>query len=190
MSQIIALLDANVLYSALLRDILLQLSIDNMYHARWTETIQDEWINALLRHSPSIERTSLLRTRRLMNSSIRDVVIHGFEDLIDDLSLPDPDDRHVLAAAIWGQCNVIVTHNLKHFPAKALEPRAMLVQAPDEFLVRQLIARPAMFCASVRRILGRLKHPSYSVASYAANLHRAGLEATVQGLQQYRYLLE
>ena len=190
MSQIIALLDANVLYSAQLRDILLQLAIDNLYQARWTETIQDEWINALLTYSPSIDRNSLLRTRKIMNSSIRDALVLGFEHLIDDLYLPDPDDRHVLAAAIWGHCNVIVTYNLKHFPAKALESHAMQVQTPDEFLVRQLLTSPALFCLSVRRILERLNQPSYSVASYVANLNRAGLKATAMELQQYVHLLQ
>lgn len=190
MNQITALLDANVLYSAQLRDILLQLAIDNLYHARWTETIQDEWINALLSNSPSVDRISLLRTRKIMNSSIRDALVRGFEHLIEDIYLPDSQDRHVLAAAIWGHCNVIVTYNLKHFPAETLESHAMRIQSPDEFLVRQLLKSPAQFCLSLKRILERLNQPSYSVSSYLANLKRAGLKATAMELQEYIYLLE
>jgi len=108
-----ALLDANVLYPAPLRDLLLQLAVSDIFKAKWTAGIHLEWIEALLRHEPHRDRAALERTRDLMDSKTRDSLVTGYEALIPSLELPDPNDRHVLAAAIVGRCDVIVTQNLK-----------------------------------------------------------------------------
>jgi predicted nucleic acid-binding protein len=122
MSNYTALLDANVLYPAPLRDLLLQLAITDLFRAKWTADIHREWIEALLRQEPHRDRTKLERTRALMDSHIRDCLVSGYESQIPTLELPDPDDRHVLAAAIVGRCDVIVTQNLRDFPDTALAP--------------------------------------------------------------------
>jgi hypothetical protein len=111
------LLDANVLYPAPLRDLLLQLAVTDIFKARWTADIHREWIEALLRNEPHRDRAALERTRDLMDSKTRDCLVTGYEALIPVIQLPDANDRHVLAAAIVGHCDVIVTQNLKHFPA-------------------------------------------------------------------------
>ncbi|PJF38033.1 MAG: PIN domain-containing protein, partial [Phototrophicales bacterium] len=114
----VALLDANVLYPAPIRDILLQLAVEDVFWGRWTADIHEEWIEALLRNEPHRERVALERTRDLMNQATRDALITGYEALINCLELPDPNDRHVLAAAIVGRCDVIVTQNLQDFPTE------------------------------------------------------------------------
>jgi len=116
MSTYTALLDANVLYPAPLRDLLLQLAVTDMFRAKWTSDIHREWMEALLRNQPHRDRAKLERTRDLMDSSTRDCLVTGYEALISSLHLPDPNDCHVLAAAIVGRCDAIITQNLKDFP--------------------------------------------------------------------------
>lgn len=128
MSHYTALLDANVLYPVPMRDIVLQLAVTGIFRAKWTADIHCEWMEALLRHEPHRDRRALERTR--------DCLITGYETLIPGLSLPDPDDRHILAAAIVGRCDVIVTQNLKDFPVTALSPYGIDVQHPDDFIVQ------------------------------------------------------
>lgn len=104
-----ALYDACVLYLAPIRDVLMHLALADLYRARWTNAIHDEWIRSVLKDRPGLTRAQLERTRDLMNAHARDALIRDFEDLVPSLSLPDPDDRHVLAAAIRGRADVIVT---------------------------------------------------------------------------------
>jgi hypothetical protein len=122
MSNYTALLDANVLYPAPLRDLLLQLAITDLFRAKWTADIHREWIEALLRQEPHRDRTKLERTRALMDSHIRDCLVSGYESQIPTLELPDPDDRHVLAAAIVGRCDVIVTQTSGIFRIQRSHP--------------------------------------------------------------------
>jgi len=103
--------------------------------------------------------------------------------------LPDPNDRHVLAAAIVGRCDVIVTCNLKHFPDKTLASYGIEAQHPDEFLSNHLNLAPGIFCGCVQKVRRRLKNPPYSVEQYLENLTRQGLVATVAELKTFSQLL-
>jgi hypothetical protein len=184
-----ALLDANVLYPAAVRDILLQLAVTDLYRAKWSADIHREWIEALLRNEPHRDRAVLERTRDLMDQHTRDCLVSGYEALIPSLSLPDENDRHVLAAAIVGGCDVIVTQNLKHFPETVLAPLNIDAQHPDEFLCNQLDLAPGIFCAAVRKVRARLKNPTYSVEDYLANLTQQGLVGTASDLEQFSQLI-
>ena len=189
MSHYTALLDANVLYPAPIRDLLLQLAFSDMFHGKWTPDIHREWIDALLRNEPHRSRVVLEATRDQMNRSTRDCLVTGYEYLIASLSLPDPNDRHVLAAAIVGRCDVIVTCNLKHFPDKTLASYGIEAQHPDEFLSNHLNLAPGIFCGCVQKVRRRLKNPPYSVEQYLENLTRQGLVATVAELRTFAQLL-
>jgi predicted nucleic acid-binding protein len=189
MSHYTALLDANVLYPAPLRDLLLQLAVTDMFHAKWTADIHREWIDALLENEPHRSRVVLERTRDLMDRSTRDCLVTEYEYLIDSLTLPDPNDRHVLAAAIVGRCDVIVTYNLKDFPNEALASHGIEAQHPDEFLSNHLYLAPGIFCSSVQKVRHRLKNPPYNVDQYLENLMERGLVATVAELRTFAQLL-
>lgn len=115
-----AFYDASVLYPAELRNLLMHLALTGLFRARWSAAVHQEWINALLRRRPDLSRKSLERTRTPMDLHATDALVTGYEDLIGSLHLPDPDDRHVLAAAIRCRADVIVTANLRDFPAEAL----------------------------------------------------------------------
>jgi hypothetical protein len=159
MSSYTALLDANVLYPAPVRDLLLQLAVTDVYKARWTADIHREWIENLLENETHRDRVRLERTRDLMDSNTRDALVSGYESLIPSLQLPDAGDRHVLAAAIAGRCDVIVTANLKDFPEAALAPFGIDVQHPDEFLCNHLNFAQGLFCRCVQKVRARLKNP-------------------------------
>jgi len=185
LSRYSALLDANVLYPAPIRDLLLQLAVMDVYRAKWTADIHEEWINALLRREPRRRRDDLERTRALMDRSVRDAIVTDYADLIPSLPLPDPDDRHVLAAAIVGRCDVIVTQNLKDFPEDVLSRYGIEAQHPDAFLLNQKALEPAKFCEAVATVRARLRSPPYSVEEYLAILTRQGLVATAVELRQF-----
>jgi hypothetical protein len=184
-----ALLDANVLYPAPLRDLLMQLAITDLFRAKWTADIHREWIEALLRKEPHRDRAKLERTRDMMDSNTRDCLVTGYEALIPSLQLPDPDDRHVLAAAIVGRCDAIVTQNLKDFPEDALAPYGIDVQHPDEFFSNQLNLAPGMFCGAVQKLRRRLKNPPYTTDQYLDILTSNGLVATAAELRPFAELL-
>ncbi|MBX9626148.1 MAG: PIN domain-containing protein, partial [Gemmataceae bacterium] len=108
----IAVYDACVLYPAPIRDLLVHLAVLDVVAARWTDAIHDEWVESLLADRPDLTRGQLERTRALMNTHVRDCLVTGYEDLVPTLTLPDPDDRHVLAAAVRAGAGAIVTFNL------------------------------------------------------------------------------
>src|SRR5580704_272854 len=103
-----AVYDANILYPAPLRDLFIRLAQAGLVRARWTETIHDEWTRNVLEDNPRISAERLARTRNLMNEAVRDCLVTGYEELIASLYLPDPNDRHVLAAAIHAEADIIV----------------------------------------------------------------------------------
>ena len=181
-----ALLDADVLYRATIRDILLQLAKDDLFEAKWTSRIHDEWTAALKRNRPDIEEWRIESLRNKMDAETRDPHVFGFENLIETLYLPeDLNDRHVLAAAIVGRCSTIVTMNLGHFPAARLEPYKIRAQHPDEFLQMLLDEQPEAFCAALRLIRMRLRNPRYTVGEYLDSLAKAGLPGTTRELKKY-----
>jgi len=184
------LLDANILYPAPIRDVFLQLAIENLFRVKWTSNIHREWIEALLRNEPHRSRLTLERTRDLMDMAVSDALITGYESLIETLHLPDPDDRHVLAAAIIGQCDYIITQNLQDFPIETLKEYGVEPQHPDEFLADCLRIAPQQFCAGIHKVRARLKNPPYTVSEYLAILTRLGLHATVSRLEQLTEFLE
>src|SRR5579863_4356667 len=112
----------------------MHLALTDLYRAKWTNEIHDEWIRNVLINRADLNRAQLERTRELMNSNVRDCLVEEYETLIPALSLPDPNDRHVLAAAIRSSASVIVTFNLKDFPEKIIKKYGIEAQHPDIFL--------------------------------------------------------
>jgi hypothetical protein len=121
-ARVVAFLDASVLYPALLRNLLMHLALRDLFQARWSDLVHEEWIAALLRNRPDLTFAQLTRTRRLMDENVDDALVGGYEHLMGEFTLPDPKDRHVLAAAIHGGASVIVTANLRDFLLKCSQP--------------------------------------------------------------------
>jgi predicted nucleic acid-binding protein len=139
-----AFFDANVLYGSELRNFLMRLAMTRLFRAKWSAGVHEEWMTALLRNRPDLSREKLERTRMLMDKHAVDALVTGYDDLIEGLRLPDPDDRHVLAAAIRGRADVIVTANVRDFPAKVLGPFGIEAQHPDEFILHLLDLAPGV----------------------------------------------
>jgi hypothetical protein len=184
-----ALYDACVLYPAPLRDLLMRMALEDLFRARWTNRIHDEWIKAVLETRHDLRREQLERTRDLMNQHVRDALVTHCEALIPGLELPDPNDRHVLAAAIRAGAHVIVTFNLKHFPTDCLEPYGIEAQHPDDFIVYQFDLDPPAVCRAVSKQRAALRNPPLSVDQLLESFARQGLPQTVERLRPYADLL-
>lgn len=189
MATFTALYDACVLYPAPLRDLLMQLALTDLFRARWTDQIHDEWIRNLLANRPDLTAEQLERTRTLMNAHVRDCLVTGYEPLIEGLALPDPDDRHVLAAAIRTRASVIVTFNLDDFPANVLEPLGVESQHPDEFITHLIDLNPAAVCAAAKRQRASLKNPPHTVEEFLTTLEKQRLPETVAHLREFSELI-
>ncbi len=190
MSQLTALLDANVLFSAQSRDILLQLARDTFFEVRWSLAIQNELRAALRSNVPNLSDAQLDYLLSTMNSSFPNALVTGFAELVDRLNLPDSDDRHVLAAAIVGRCDLVITQNIRHFPDEYVQSFGVLVSTPDDFLVALLLSSPAKFCSSVSSVLSRLKNPMYTYEEYTSRLEQIGLIQTSTILRRLHHLVK
>ena len=152
--------------------------------ARWTQTIHDEWFRNVLNDNPQLTPERLERTRNLMNEAVRDCLVTGHEELILSLTLPDPDDRHVLAAAIRSGAQVIVTYNLKDFPPRTLSGFDIEAMHPDDFLGCLLDAAPSLICGALKRQRESLRKPPKSVEEFLATLERQGLTQVFARLRE------
>ncbi|MCW2750579.1 MAG: hypothetical protein JWR83_1689 [Aeromicrobium sp.] len=142
--------DACVLYPNALRDLLIRVALEGTVRAHWSKQILDEVFRSLQRNREDLDRERLDRTRLLMGQALPDAMVSGYEPLIEGLSLPDPDDRHVLAVAIKAAAQVIVTENLKDFPDSALAPFGIEAKAPDDFLLDQFHISESVVRSAVR----------------------------------------
>lgn len=161
MANFTAVFDACVLYPAPLRDLLLSV----------------------------VTTKQLQRTVALMNQAVPDCLVENYEILIDALTLPDPNDRHVLAAAIKCQADVIVTNNLKDFPNAIVGHYDIDVQTPDVFLSHLYDLNPAMFFSAVRQQRERLANPAYTAEELLDVFYNQGLPLTVGKLGEVVDLL-
>lgn len=180
-----AVYDANILYPAPLRDLFVRIAQLGLVRARWTEQIHDEWIRNVIKDNPQLSSERLARTRSLMNKAVRDCIVCGYEDLIDSLVLPDPDDRHVLAAAIRTGAELIVTCNLKDFPPATLSQFDIQAQHPDDFLVDLIDVAPGLICTALKRQRESLRNPPKSTEELLATLEGNGLIQTIYRLRQF-----
>lgn len=182
-SRYTAILDANVLYPQLLRDTLLSLAVARLYHARWTATIHGEWTRNLLLTRPDLA-TKLPAVVALMNSSVPDCLVTHYEKLAESLELPDPDDRHVLAAAIVGHADAIVTFNTKDFPEAVLQPYGIEVQHPDEFVVNQLQLQKIPALSAIKKMRARWTNPARPAQELITAFELRGMPMTADLLRE------
>ena len=176
------ILDANLLYPFHLRNLLVQLSVDSIITPRWTERIHEEWIGNLVAAGKA-PRSRLLVTLALMNDALPEADVRGWEAFMEGLALPDPDDCHVLAAALVAGAKTILTMNLRDFPASALAVHGVVAVHPDDFLCGLHDADPELFRASTEAAHANLSRSVPSVADYLDTLERQGLTQTTSRLR-------
>ena len=171
----IVVYDACVLYPAPLRDFLMHLAAwSQVFQAKWSEDIHAEWLNALLRKRPDLDATKLQRTRNLMDIAVPDALIEQtrYRSLIQSLSLPDPKDRHVLAAAIACRAQLIVTFNLKDFPSAMLESYQIDAIHPDKFVSGLIDLNERVVLRCLQRQALALRNPPSSTPQILAKLEQ------------------
>lgn len=165
------------------------LALSGRFRAKWTVEIHDEWKRNLLKNRPDLSAHQLDRTCELMDLALPDACVSGYEALIKGLTLPDLDDRHVLAAAIRCNASVIVTFNQKDFPRSALSPFGIEAQHPDEFVENLFDLDRAAVIAAAQRQRKQLKLPPMDVCTYLDLLVRQGLIRSSKALTEYRAIL-
>lgn len=171
----IAVYDACVLYPAPVRDVLLEVAFADLVSAKWTTEIHSEWVRNLANDREDLTEEALWRHAEKMNRAIPDSLVEGYKPIIEGLELPDPDDRHVLAAAIRCNAQVIVTANIKDFPEKYLADFNIEPVHPDTFLINQFDLSPSRTIICLKNIRARLKKPPYTVEEHLGSLAKNGL---------------
>ncbi len=181
--RIVAVCDACVLYPFHLRNILVQLAVDGLFEAHWSDDIHDEWTRNLLVNVPSIPPARLHRTRQLMDAVLPMARIDGFHHRIASIHIPDANDRHVVAAAIEAKASHILTWNLSDFPITALEPYGLIRATPDTFLAELHDQMPAPVEASLENARLNLRRSSMAQDQFLDMLRDQNLVELVARLK-------
>lgn len=185
MATFTVIYDACVFYPAPLRDLLIRLARTRLVRARWTAQIHEEWTRNLLVDRPgSIPKERLDRVIEKINRAVEDCLVVGYEPIIDSLELPDPDDRHVLAAAIRSGASAIVTMNLKDFPSAILDKFGVFAIHPDDFILDLADLEPPILERVAKEQRANLCNPSVSAEQFVATIRRQGLPGVADFLQE------
>lgn len=158
-----------------LSDTLLRLADREMYRPVWSERIVDEARRAIRRVHPTMDPARIDARFRAMNAAFDDACVTGWEPLVDGLVLPDPDDRHVVAAALRAHAGVIVTANTKDFPSEFLEPLGLHALSPDAFLLDHLELDPESTLELVVQQAADHRRPPISLGQILTALDKAGV---------------
>lgn len=186
--RFVVILDANVLFPFRKRDVLLRFYHAGLFRARWSEQILDEWTRNLLALKPHLE-DSIRAQQRAMQQHFPEALVMGYEPLVAALDLPDPDDQHVLAAAIQCGAQHIVTDNLADFPASKLDPYDIEAIDADEFLSRTFDLYPSEAFTVLRQLRAHYNNPSYSPPEFVLDLTAKGLPKLAARTRQQQAFL-
>ncbi|UXU87805.1 PIN domain-containing protein [Burkholderia sp. S-53] len=180
-----ALLDACVLFPIAVADSLMSLATTGLFAAKWTRRIEQEWIANLEEFRPQLKGKLGVR-RDSMREAVPDweVVESAWTPLVGNVPLPDPDDQHVLAAALAGHADCIVTANLRDFPAETVSPYGIEVIHPDRFIINQWDLDSIAAMSAFKRMRARWKKPQATPEDFAQALERNGLPATAQRIRE------
>ncbi len=177
MPRYTALLDACVLVPITLADTLLRLAERELFRPLWSDRILGEAADAIVEIHPDLAPDVVAKRFAAMNDTFEDACVEGWEVLEATLSLPDPDDRHVVAAAMRGRADAIVTANVRDFPDEALAPLGLAVVEPDDFLLDQLDLAPRIVLDALREQAVHTRQPPLTPIDLLARLARAGAPA-------------
>lgn len=172
----VAVYDACVLYPFHLRNLLVQCAVDRLVDARWSDEIHEEWIRNLAAKEPGLSRERLTLTRDLMNRVLPTANVNGYAHHIPTIQLPDLDDRHVAAAGIETGASIIVTWNVRDFPAAELRKHGLRKQKPDAFLLDLYAAAPEVVVAATANARANLRKSNISAPDFIEALRRQKLK--------------
>lgn len=173
-------LDTNVIYPIEIRDLLFWFAYYDMFTPKWSEHIFDEWKDVMTRKGVSIEE-AIKRTERA-NTAFPDALVKNYSGLIESLELPDPKDRHVLAAAIKTNANVIVTNNIKDFPKEYLASFGLIAKTADDFLTDIIDLNPDQAVKAFKELVLNRRNPDLDEFQVLDILRKRGLTDTADFL--------
>lgn len=166
-----AFLDTCTIFGAAITDFVLDLAERGTFRPLWSERVLIELERSLVRRG--IEPAAVAYRITAMREAFPDAKVTGYEDLISQMTCDD-DDRHVLAAAVRANAEVIVTFNLRHFPQTSLDPYQITTVHPDDFLLDQLDLYPQATLQSLEDTSGRYENPAMTVETFLGLLAKAG----------------
>ncbi len=175
-----AVLDTNVVFPIVIRDLLFWLAYYELYTPKWSAHIFDEWKDVMLRKDVSVVEAEK-RIQRA-NKAFPDALVKNYEVLIEHLNLPDPRDCHVLAAAIKTNANVIVTNNLKDFPAEYLTSFGLTAKSADDFLTDIIDLNPEQAILAFKEMVLNRRNPAMNEFEVLDSLRNSGLTDTANYL--------
>lgn len=182
-NQLIAVLDANVLYPFFQRDLLLNLGYEELYIPKWSDEIEQEWIDNLKKNQPEISE-KIGRTVLLMNQAFPDAKVSGYQQHIEKLSLPDKKDRHVLASAIECRADVIITHNLSDFPEMELSKYDIRAINPDTFVMKLIDRDIAKVWKAIEEMVAIRNNPPVTVKELIQQISDREMKMTAKRLMK------
>ncbi|MGH7180015.1 MAG: PIN domain-containing protein [Tepidisphaeraceae bacterium] len=168
-------------------DLILSLGEAGLFRPRWTNEIHEEWIRNVLEDQPQRTREELERRRAFMDRAINDDLIENYEHRIGTLSPPDPDDRHVLAAAIEAGAEILLTFNQRDFPAAALSAYGITAPHPDAFLCQLMDEEPATVLTVIEGMKTKRTRPEITADQLLEKLLRLRITGFVKALRDAGY---
>lgn len=175
-----AVLDTNVIYPVIIRDILFWFAYYDLYTPKWSEHIFDEWKRVITEKGVSEEEAANRLSKA--NSAFPDAFVKNYKGLIEHLELPDINDRHVLAAAIKTNANLIVTNNIKDFPEEYLLSFSINAKTADDFLTDIIDLNQEQALAAFKEMVSNKKNPTQDEFEVLNLLRNAGLKDTANYL--------
>jgi len=176
------LLDANVMHPSIVRGALLWFAASRLFRPLWSEAILAEWEESLRQRFADLAADHFQRQRTYMDS-FGEALVEGYEPLMPALTLPDPKDVHVLAAAIHGRADAIVTYNLKDFPVEAAARHGIEVKHPDDFIVNVIDLDTAKALTAIGSQRRQFRNPAVTAEDYLDRFRKSGLVQASHRLQ-------
>lgn len=158
-----------------LADTLLRVAERELYRPLWSDRVLAEAVDAVLEIHPDLEPDRVTKRFAAMNDTFEDALVEGWEPIEATISLTDPDDRHVVAAAMRGRADSIVTANLRDFPADLMAPLGIAAVDPDDFLLDQLDLAPRIVLEVLREQAAHTRDPELAPTDLLTRLARAGV---------------
>jgi predicted nucleic acid-binding protein len=185
-----ALIDACTLADTLRRNLLLTLAEEEFFRVRWSQPILDETraaVHKMLLSKAAIDaEVKSARAILHMERAFEDAIVVDFDGYLPSCNgLPDPDDAHVVAAALKTQAALIVTENLKDFPAAILETLNLEAKSADAFIADTIALETGRAVQAIQRMRLRFKKPELSADQLLLEMEARGLTETVDVLRPY-----
>ncbi|TZF85615.1 PIN domain-containing protein (plasmid) [Pedobacter sp. BS3] len=175
-----AVLDTNVIYPVIIRDLLFWFAHYDLYTPKWSKQIFIEWERVM--EEKGVSKEEIQKRVQIANKAFPDALVNNYDGLLKNLELPDPDDCHILAAAIKINANVIVTNNLKDFPEEYLDSFGLKVKSADDFLTDIIDLNHEQAVTAFKEMVLHKKNPELDEYQVLDMLRKSGLNDTANYL--------